>query len=300
VANDLTAGQLWLNDGHSKFKNVAQVSGVAYSETGMEQGSMGADIGDLNDDGLLEIIVTNFQTETTSIYRQDAPLLFREVSDAVGVGMTARARLKFGVDLFDADNDGDEDLLVANGHIEDNIDQRSTTVSFAQQNTLYENLGGGKFVDISDVSGPALLDKQVSRGLAVGDIDGDGDLDFIVNNNGGKAQVGLNMTEPHGGFVGLWLEGRKANHSAIGARVVARTGNRTVQRQVMGASSYLSINDFRILLGLGAATTIDELTIHWPGSQPQTIKNLAGGHYYHIVEGQDPVPFVPGEKQLAP
>jgi hypothetical protein len=300
VANDLTPGLLWLNDGHGKFKNVAPLSGVAYSETGMEQGSMGADIGDLNDDGRLEIVVTNFQTETTSIYRQDAPLLFREVSDIVGVGASARARLKFGVDLFDADNDGDEDLLVANGHIEDNIDQRSTTVSFAQQNTLYENLGQGRFVDISDASGPALLDKQVSRGLAVGDLDTDGDLDFIVNNNGGRAQVGLNVTEPHGGFVGMWLEGRKANRSAIGARLVARAGDRTIQRQVMGASSYLSINDQRVLLGLGAATTLDELTIYWPGSAPQTIKNLAAGRYYHIVEQQEPTPFVPGEQQLAP
>ena len=295
VANDLTAGVLWINDGSGKFKNVAQLAGVAYSDAGMEQGSMGADLGDLNDDGLFDIVVTNFQTETTSIYRQDAPMLFREVSDASGVGASARARLKFGVDLFDADNDGDEDLLVANGHIEDNIDQRSTTVTFAQQNTLYENLGRGQFVDISDVSGSALQDKQVSRGLAVGDLDGDGDLDFIINNNGGKAQVGLNVTEPHGGFVGLLLEGRKANRSAIGARVVARIGNRTIQRQVMGASSYLSFNDLRLLLGLGAATAVDELTIHWPGSQPQTIKNLAGGHYYYILEGQQPTPFVPGK-----
>ncbi len=300
VANDLTPGLLWINDGHGKFKNVAPLAGVAYSDTGLEQGSMGADIGDLNDDGLLEIVVTNFQTETTSIYRQESPMLFREVSDASGVGSSARARLKFGVDLFDADNDGDEDLLVANGHIEDNIDQRSATVTFAQQNSLYENVGRGQFVDVSDVAGPALADKQVSRGLAIGDLDSDGDLDFVINNNGGNAQIGLNATKRLGKFVGLWLEGRKTNRSAIGTRLSARIGSRTIQRQIMGSSSYLSINDLRVLFGLGNVEAIDELIIYWPGGQPQSIKKLAAGHYYHLIEGQEPSTFVPGESQHPP
>ena len=123
VANDSNANQLWINDGKGKLKDVAQLAGCAYSETGKEEGSMGADFSDTNNDGLSDIAVTNFQDESTSIYRQTQPLLFREMSDAVGIGQAARARLKFGVDFFDADNDGDEDLLVANGHIEDNIEQ---------------------------------------------------------------------------------------------------------------------------------------------------------------------------------
>ncbi|MBV9958280.1 MAG: VCBS repeat-containing protein, partial [Acidobacteria bacterium] len=141
VANDTNPNQLWLNDGHGQLKETAQLDGVAYSEEGGEMGSMGADFSDTNNDGRLDIACTNFQSETTNIYRQEGPLLFRDVSDAVGVGESARARLKFGVDFFDADNDGDEDLLVANGHIEDNIGEYTDSITFAQQTTLYENTG---------------------------------------------------------------------------------------------------------------------------------------------------------------
>jgi hypothetical protein len=300
VANDTNPNQLWLNDGHGKLKETAQLDGVAYSEEGSEQGSMGADFSDTNNDGMLDIVCTNFQSETTNIYRQEQPLLFRDVSDAVGVGESARARLKFGVDFFDADDDGDEDLLVANGHIEDNISEYTDSITFAQQTTLYENTGDGKFADISNVAGAALQAKLVGRGLATGDLNGDGLLDFIINSNGGKAEVGINATERRGGFVGLWLEGSKANRSAIGARVVAKVGGRTLQREVMGASSYLSVCDFRMLLGTGDAAAIDELTIYWPGRAPQVIKGLAAGKYYRIVEGSEPSAFVPGEKRLEP
>jgi hypothetical protein len=300
VANDTNPNQLWINDGRGGLKENAQLYGVAYSEAGAELGNMGADFSDTNGDGLLDIVCTTFQTETTSIYRQEQPLLFREVSDAIGIGETARARLKFGVDFFDADNDGDEDLIVANGHIEDNISEYTDSITFAQQTTLYENLGNGNFADISNVAGPALQIKQVGRGLATGDLDGDGDLDFIITTNGGKAQIGINASEKRGNFVGLWLEGNKSNRSAIGARVVAKIGNRTIQRQIMSASSYLSVCDFRVLLGLGDATVIDELTIYWPGREPQVIKNLDAGKYYRIVEGQPPTAFVPGERRFEP
>jgi hypothetical protein len=300
VANDSNPNQLWINDGKGGLRDIAILSGVAYSEAGAEEGSMGADFSDYDGNGLLDIVCPNFQGETTAIYHQEQQLLFRELSDAIGVGQTARTRLKFGVDFFDADNDGDEDLLVANGHIEDNIDQNSNGITFAQQNTLYENLANGKFRDISDVAGPALQDKQVSRGLATADLDGDGDLDFIVNNNGGTAQVGINNTLADGGFVGLWLEGAKANRSAIGARVVAKIGSRTIQRQVMGAQSYLSMNDLRVYFGLGDAPRIDELTIDWPGGEAQIIRDVEAGTYYHLVQGRDPRRFVPGAARIEP
>ena len=293
VANDTTPNSLWLNDGKGRFKDIGSLAGVAYSEAGREEGSMGADFSDVDDNTFLDIVVTNFQDENASIYSQTQPLLFSEVSDAVGVGQSSRARLKFGVDFFDFDNDGDEDLLIANGHIEDNIEQNSSSVTFAQQNSLFENIGGGKFADVSSSAGEALLDKQVSRGLATADFDGDGDLDFVISNNGGTAQIGFNETVQKGNFVVLWLEGAK-NKSAIGARLEAKIGGRTIRRQVMGSQSYLSMSDLRVHFGLGPATEIDELTIHWPGGEKQAIAGVEGGKFYFIRENEIPVEFVPG------
>jgi enediyne biosynthesis protein E4 len=297
VANDSGPNQLWINDGHGKFKDVAQLAGCAYNEVGREQANMGADFSDIDGDGLLDIADTTFQTEATAVYRQREPMLFEDVTDRVGVGATSRARLKFGIDFFDADNDGDEDLMVANGHIEDNIAQNSESTTFAQQNSLYENLGG-TFRDISDSAGNALLDKQVSRGLATADLNGDGLLDFVVNNNGGTAQIGFNTSTDVGNFTILWLEGEKSNRSAIGTRVVATIGDGKIERQVMGVQSYLSVSDFRVHLGLGKADKIDDLTIYWPGGSPQSIKGLAGGKFYYIRQGRDAVTFIPGEKQI--
>lgn len=298
VANDSDANQLWVNDGKGNFKEIAQLSGTAYSETGKEEGSMGADFSDIDGDQRPDIAVTNFQEEPTAVYIQTESLLFREVSDAIGIGRTARARLKFGIDFFDADNDGDEDLIVANGHIEDNIEQNSDTVKFAQPNSLYENLGNGKFADVSETAGDALQDVQVSRGLATADFNGDGLIDYVISNNGGTAQIAFNQTEKHGNFVSLWLEGDKSNRNAIGARIVAKIGDKTIERQIMGAQSYLSVSDFRVNFGLGESAKIDELTIFWLGGEKQILKDVNAGKYYYIKQNNELVPFVPGEKQI--
>jgi enediyne biosynthesis protein E4 len=300
VANDTDANQLWTYSGDGRWKDIAALAGSAFDEQGREEGSMGADYSDFDGDGLPDITVSNFQLEVTSIYRQREGMLFTEVSDLVGVGQSSRQRLSFGIDFFDVNNDGNEDLLVANGHIEDNIHLNSDTVSFPQQNSLYLNQGDGRFIDVSDQAGPALRDVQVSRGLASGDLDGDGALDFVIVNNEGGAQIAFNRSPSLGRFVTLWLEGGAANRSAIGARAVAQIGERRIQRQVMGAQSYLSISDFRLHFGLGTADQIDALEIHWPGGEVQQIGPLAHGQHYYIRQGQAPQSYVPGASRIAP
>src|SRR5262249_2006738 len=132
VANDTSRKNLWINDGTGRFQDRGMPAGVALSEAGAEEAGMGVDFSDTDGDGLMDIACTNFQSEPTNIYHQSAGLLFRETADAVGVGASSRARLKFGIDFFDADDDGDEDLIVANGHIEDNIGTYTSSITFAQ------------------------------------------------------------------------------------------------------------------------------------------------------------------------
>jgi hypothetical protein len=298
VAADLTRNLLFVNDGTGKMLERARSAGVAYSEVGAEEAGMGADFSDYDGDGLVDIVCSNFQHETTAVYRQESGGFFSERSDAIGVGAAARARLTFGVDFFDADNDGDEDLLIVNGHIEPEIAKRSTEGGFAQANTLFENIGG-RFRDVTERAGPALADVSVSRGLVTSDLDGDGDLDFVITNRGGKAQLGRNETVV-GGFLNLWLEGTTSNRSAIGTLVTAKIGDSVSGAQVMGAQSYLSVSDRRVHLGLGDATTIDELTIHWPQGEPQSFTNVKGGRFLRLVQGGKLVAYTPGAGVIPP
>jgi len=303
IANDTTPNTLWSSAEVGRLTDVAPLLGVAYSSLGQEQAGMGVDFSDVNGDGRLDILCTNFQGESTSVYCQDAAGFFQERSDQLGVGATSRHRLSFGIDAFDADNDGDEDLLVANGHIDDVVHMHRTGVRFGQRNTLYEQVAPGRLVDVTAGAGSALEDEGVSRGLVTSDLDGDGDLDFLIVDNDGPLRVGRNLSQPMGAWVGLWLECRD-QRSAIGARVEARLGSRTITRLVLGANSYLSTPDARVHLGLGGATTdgaLDELVIHWPGGGRSSYSGLQSGRYYHVIEGAaQPLPFVPGEAVRPP
>lgn len=305
VANDLDRNELWLSDGAGGLQEVGRQRGVAFSESGNEEAGMGADMGDVDGDGRIDIAVANFQGETTGVYAQDEGGFFREVSDAIGIGASARARLSWGLDFFDADNDRDEDLWVANGHLYDNVETFSGDVTFLQPNSLFENDGTGDFRDVSEGAGPALADRQASRGLATGDLDGDGLLDLLIANNGGTLQLARNETEGAGRWLGLWLEGREANRSAIGTVVVARVAGEEIVRQVQGAGSYLSASDPRVLIGLGDAETLEALEIRWPGGPAQVIEGAALealdlDAWHRVVQGAAPERFLPGERVWAP
>jgi hypothetical protein len=207
--------------------------------------------------------------------------------------------LSFGLDFFDADNDGDEDLLVANGHVDTDVDKYQSGVGFGQLNTLYE-ARDGRLWDVTKAAGRALATTKPSRGLATGDLDNDGDIDFVVVNTNTDAEIALNVTKGLGHFVSLWLEGANCNRSAIGAVVSAKIGERRITREVLGASSYLSACDHRVHFGLGSADQIDELMIRWPGGSQQTVSGLAAGAHYHLIEGRDPAALQPGEEVIAP
>lgn len=298
VANDASRNLLFINRGNGVFDEVGRSSGVAYGELGNEQAGMGVDLNDINDDGKVDIACANFQGEPVNVYCQTGGLFFVDRGDSFGFGQATRARLKFGVKFFDANNDGVMELLVANGHIYDNVELFLNEGTFAQSNTLFEPAAEGKFSDISGLAGSAMQDVQVSRGLAVADFDGDGGMDYVVANNGGTTQLAINQSENRGNFLSLWLEGVRANRSAIGASVIVRSGDRTIRREILGASSYLSTSDLRIHIGLGKQELADSVEIFWPGGDKQTVGSLAANRFYRIAEGSEPQLYVPGEKPL--
>jgi len=299
VANDITRNLLFLSDGGGSFEEVGRTAGIAYDETGRAAAGMGADLSDPDRNGMQDIVCTNFQGETSNIYLQKPAKVFRDRSYSLGVGNSGQQRLSFGVDFFDLDNDGDEDLFVANGHIDDGIGAASDTITFAQQNSLFVLEDDGRFRDISDLAGESLGMVEVSRGTATADLDGDRRLDLVVTNNAGPVRILLNRTETSSDAVVLWLEGKAPNRSAIGARVDGRTEEGTIRREILGASSYLSQNDFRVHLGLGGAASFEQIAILWPDGTEQVVKELAAG-FYHIVQGSAPAAFTPGAAVLGP
>ncbi len=299
VANDSCRNLMFIHSTPGPFEETARLSGTAYGDTGKEEAGMGVDFGDVNGDGKLDIVCTNFQGEPANLYCQTGPLFFVDRTDALGTGSTTRARMKWGCKFLDADNDGDDDLLVANGHLYDQIETMATGIKFGQPNSLFENRDG-RLVDVSTGAGTALQDAQVSRGLAVADFNHDGRLDYCVSNNAGTLQLARNATEPAGNFVSLWLEGVVSNRSAIGTRLRAKVGDRTILRQVFGGTSYLSAHDLRVHFGLGAAEVIDELVIEWPSGQTQTFSGLQVNRHYHLLEGGQPEVYEPGKGVLVP
>lgn len=300
VGADISQNMLLASNGDGTFTEKGVTAGVAYSELGREEATMGVAISQTDAKPGWDIAVTNFQSEPTSLYALREGGTYRERSDAAGIGASSRARLSFGIDWLDADNDGDEDLLVANGHINDNIETFRDTVTFAQPNSLYLRVGDGKFEDVSEDAGAALQKAGVSRGLAVGDLDGDGGVDYVVVDNDDAVQVGRNTTPARGHWVSLWLEGTTANRSAIGAVVTLGHGGKTQHREVRGATSYLSASDRRLHVGLGADTAIESLEIRWPDGATQTVSLPAVDTHYHLVQGGEPEAYVPGEAVRAP
>jgi len=303
VAGDLSDNLLLLGDGRGGFTESAIVAGVASSELGRVEASRGVAVANADGQPGWDLTLTQTQREPTNLYLRREHGTYRESADAAGIGAHSRGHASFGVAWLDADNDGDEDLLVANGHTIDNIGTFRDTATFAQRNSLYVRTGPDTLEASSDEGGSALEHVGVSRGLAVGDIDGDGGVDYVVANNDGMVQVARNTTRGRGHWVSLWLEGTSSNRSAIGAVVTLRLGDDTQRREVRGASSYLSVSDRRVHFGLGSAATLEDvaaLEVRWPDGGTQTLSLPALDDHYRVVQGSPVQRYVPGEAVLAP
>ena len=272
VANDSVGNHLYRNLRNGRFEDLSLVSGAGYSGDGKPEAGMGVDAADLDGDGLPELFVTNLDFETNTLYRSQGDWAYEDRTIPFGLAQPSFSLVGFGTRFFDVDSDGDLDLFVANGHILDNISRTRPWLSYPQVNQLYLNRGG-VFADVSASAGKALSRKGVSRGLALGDIDNDGDVDLVVSNCGQRPSLLRNDSKTGNNWLLLRLNGTRSNRSGIGARIRLRAGGREQRLQSTGGTSYLSAHDLRLHVGLGKASEAELIEIVWPsGARNELVK----------------------------
>ena len=283
VACDQTPSLLYINKGHGKFEESAVLSGVAFDQNGKAMSGMGVTAADYRNDGHLAIFRSNFSDEFETLYRNRGDGSFDDVTLEAGLGQNTRW-VGWGAGFFDFNNDGLKDLLLVNGHAFPEVDTLRIDIHYKDRAILYQNLGGGKFSDISESAGPGILEKHSSRGAAFGDIDNDGTLEIAVNNQNELPSLLQQSHAAAGHWLILKLIGTHANRSALGARVKLTAGTLTQVDEVRSGGSYLSQNDLRLHFGLGGATLIDRLEISWPGGKRQVLTGLRGDRVHTIRE----------------
>ena len=260
VANDTNDNYLYQNNGHGKFTNVAFYAGVALGENGEMGSGMGTDFGDFNNDGFLDLIVTNFQDEVAILYKNEGNGFFSDITYISGIGEKTLSTLGWGTTFFDYDNDGDKDLFVANGHVCDNINQIYPEKTYSQTNQLFENLGNEVFREVTIPFGHDLHQKASSRGATFGDYDNDGDIDILITNSNRRAQLLRNDGGNQKNWIKIQIIGETSNRSGIGTRVEVACKDLVQVAEVKSGASYLCQNDFILHFGLDNYDAIEKIT----------------------------------------
>jgi hypothetical protein len=292
VANDLNPNFLFINTGHGLFDDHTESSCAAYNSEGQSQAGMGVDACDVDGDGLPELFVTNFYLEHNTLYQNLGKNVFNDVSHWSGVSAGSIHFVGWGTGLEDFDADGWPDILVVNGHVDDNLSEMGRSEPYAQLPGLWWNAGRGRFEKFSSGIGSYFETPHVGRGAAFGDIDNNGTIDVVVSHKDEAAAVlsndspSLPENRSHRSLR-LELTGTVSNRTAIGTSVECQVGDRRFHRQIKGGRSYLSGHDMRLCIGIGAADKVDRLIIRWPTGATQELTDLSLDQLHKIREPND-------------
>jgi hypothetical protein len=286
VANDTVANFLFVNRGNGHFEELAFDAGVAYSENGAPRSGMGVDSADYDNNGRMDLFVANVDKEQFSLYRNDDHEMFTDQAIQTGIGQATALLSGWGVKFFDYDNDGNLDLILANGHPDDMVDEFHNRVHYREPLLLFHN-SGTEWVNVSEQGGPAFQKSWTARGLAIGDFDNDGSPDVLIGNNGEHPLLLRNLAGKDNNWLGIKLVGRGCNIDAVGARITWSFGGIMRSRLKTAGGSFLSSHDPRLILGVAQAKKIDWLEVKWP---PPSLKverftDVAVNRYVTIREG---------------
>jgi hypothetical protein len=287
VANDLTPNFLFINTGKGGFEDLTDLSGAALDAKGNTQAGMGVDAGDIDGDGLPELFVTNFLREYNTLYRNLGKNLYQDVSFWSGVAAGSLDWVGWGTSLEDLDNDGWLDIFVANGHVDDNLQEIGRDEPYAQPSAVWHNNGKGRFTWLKTRAGPYFRTSHVSRGVSFGDVDDDGDVDIVVAHKDEPATL-LRNDSSNPGTANHWCRfvfvGTRSNRDAIGTRIELVLESTTIVRHTRGGRSYLSAHDPRLTVGLGPARAIKKVVVLWPTGAVTTMTDLAVDREYLLRE----------------
>ena len=288
VANDGHENQLWMNRRNGALTNAGLLSGSALNADGNPEASMGVDAGDFDNDGDEDLFMTHLTSQTNTIYVNDGTGLFDDLSAMSGLGPASFGYTGFGTAWFDFDNDGWLDVLAVNGTVQDVGQNPGAPFPYGQRNQLFRNLADGRFEEVTDRAGAVFERSAVSRGAAFGDIDNDGDVDVLIANDNGRAQMLVNQTAGGHHWLGLRLVGTPPR-DMLGARVeITRDDGTTLWRRARTDGSYASANDPRVHVGLGDAAAVRRVRVHWPGGAVEEWPGVAVDRWTTLVAGAAP------------
>ncbi len=289
VGNDVIENFLFHNKHDGTFEEIGLPAGVAYDQYGDPLGAMGVNVGDYDGDGRPDIIVTDYQSKVTSLYRNLGNHQFEDVTVLTGAGLGSFPLVKWGCGLVDFDNDGIPELFTAAGHLQDSVERYDRSTTYKQRSLLLQQRGG-RFVDVTPQSGAIMTTVESSRGAVFGDLNNDGKVDIVMLNTRARPTLLINETATTNHWVLLKLTGTKSNRSAVGAVARLTAGGRIQTDEVRAGRGYQSAEDLRLHFGLGAQPVIDRLEVRWPGGTTNIWNHLTADRVIQLREDETASP----------